>query len=119
MIRELQGKPTGRLKLSIPPALALNLVWPVLPTFLKQYPDVKLDVKLESRLVDLVKEGYDLALRSAVLESSNLIAQKIATVNQVICATATYLNYRGTPNIPADLTQHNCALYSGSGSALK
>ena len=80
MMHELQGKPAGLLKVSIPPALALNLLSPVFSEFLTQYPEVILDIQLDSRLVDLVKEGYDLALRSAILESSNLIAKKIFTV---------------------------------------
>ena len=74
-------KPSGTLKISIPPALALNLIAPIFPVYLSDYPDVILDVRLENQLVDLVKEGYDLALRSAKLESSNLIAQKIFTIN--------------------------------------
>jgi len=116
MINELQGKPSGVLKISIPPALALNLVGPMLPKFLAQYPEVILDIKLETRLVDLVKEGYDLALRSAKLESSNLIAQRIFTIKNVICATNTYLKSHGPLVTANDLIQHNCALYSESKS---
>lgn len=114
MMSELQGKPAGRLKISIPPALALNLISPVFSKFLTQYPEVILDIELESRLVDLVKEGYDLALRSAVLESSNLIAQKIYTIENVICATANYLQNHGILKTPSDLVNHNCAVYSDS-----
>lgn len=116
MVSELQGKPAGQLKISIPPALALNLVFPVFSKFLTQYPDVILDIELETRLVDLVKEGYDLALRSAILESSNLIAQKIYTIKNVICATTNYLQNHGILKKPADLVHHNCALYSDSKS---
>lgn len=116
MMNELQGKPSGLLKVSIPPALAINLISPVLPKFLAQFPEVILDIELESRLVDLVKEGYDLALRSAILESSNLIAQNIFTYKNVICATTRYLQDHGIPTTGMDLAQHNCAVYSGSKS---
>lgn len=112
LINELQGKPAGRLKISIPPALALNLLSPVFSQFLTKYPEVILDVKLESRLVDIIKEGYDLALRSAVLESSNLIAKKILVIKNVICATPAYLKKNKPLKKPADLVYHNCAVYS-------
>jgi len=117
MIHELQGKPAGILKISIPPALALNLIEPMLAKFSIAYPEVILDIKLESRLVDLLKEGYDLALRSAKLESSNLIAQKIFTIKNVICATEKHLKNHSALINPSDLSKHNCALYSESKSA--
>lgn len=112
MMSELSGKPAGVLKISVPPALAVNLLAPFFSEFLTQCPDVKLDVQLENRLVDLVKEGYDLALRSAILESSNLIAQKIFTIKNKICGTKNYFKIHGMPKTPADLMQHNCAVYS-------
>ena len=118
MMSELQGKPSGLLKISIPPALALNLLSPLFSKFLRRYPEVILDVELESRLVDLVKEGYDLALRSAKLESSNLSAQKIFTIKSVICATPNYLRKHGEITTSSDLSKasHNCAAYSESKS---
>jgi DNA-binding transcriptional LysR family regulator len=116
MISELQGKPAGRLKISVPPAVALHLIAPVFSDFLSQYPEVILDVRLENQLVDLVKEGYALALRSATLETSNLIAQKIYTVKNILCATKRYLHTYGTPKTPHDLLNHNYAVYSDAKS---
>tara|TARA_B100000989_G_C19531008_1_gene469866 strand:+ start:5366 stop:6250 length:885 start_codon:yes stop_codon:yes gene_type:complete len=112
IVSELQGRPSGLLRISIPPALAMNLITPVFSKFLAEHPEVTLDIELESRLVDIVKGGYDLALRSAKLESSNLIAQKIYTINNVICATKEYLTTHGTPTTPTELINHNCAIYS-------
>ncbi len=117
MISELQGKPSGKLKISIPPALGLNLIAPMLPKFLTQYPEVILDVELENRLVDILEEGFDLALRSAKLESSNLIAQRIFSFKNIICATDVYLQNHGTLKAPSDLENHNCAIYSYSKDA--
>lgn len=117
MMSELQGKPSGTLKISVPPALGLNLLAPMLPEFLAVNPNVSLHIELENRLVDLVKEGYDLALRSAKLESSNLIAQGIFSVKSIICATDEYLRKYGIPQSPSDLEKHNCATYSYSKDA--
>lgn len=117
MISELQGKPSGLLKISMPPALGLNLISPMLPRFLAQYPEVTLDIELENKLVDILEEGYDLALRSAVLESSNLIAQRIFSINNIVCATEKYLQTHPALNIANDLEKHNCAIYSYSKTA--
>ncbi|MCF6767845.1 LysR family transcriptional regulator [Thiotrichales bacterium 19S11-10] len=118
-MNELNGKPTGVLKISIPPALALNMLSDIFSKFLLDYPDITLDIRLENHTVDLIKDGYDLALRSAVLESSNLIAQRIYTFNHIICATHNYLNHKGIPNTPKDLSRHNFAIYGDSKSASK
>lgn len=118
MISELKGKPSGILKISVPPALALNLISIILPRYLKHYPEVTLDVQLDNRLVDLIEEGYDLALRSApALPSSNLIAQKILSIRSVICATNNYLKTHGEPHQASDLEKHNFATYSPSKHA--
>lgn len=117
ILSELGGKPSGKLKISIPPALALNLLPPMLVNFARLYPDVILDIQLENQLIDIIKGGYDLAIRSAVLQSSNLIAQKISSSKNVLCATPTYFRHYGMPKIPVDLTQHNFAIYNYSKQA--
>lgn len=117
MISELQGKPSGILKISMPPALGLNVIAPMLPNFLSRYPDVTVNIELENRLVDVIKEDYDLVLRSAVLESSTLIARRMYSVKSVICATEKYLQTHGIPKVPVDLESHNCATYSYSKNA--
>lgn len=117
MISELQGKPSGTLKISMPPALGLNLISPMLSKFLIQYPEVNLDIELENRLVDVLEESYDLVLRSAKLESSNLIGQRIFSIKNTICATEQYFKQHSIPKIPSDLEKHNCATYSYSKNA--
>jgi len=117
MLSELKGKPSGLLKMSMPPALGLNLISPMLPQFLSHYPEVTLDIELENRLVDIVEEGYDLVLRSAILESSNLIAQRIFSIDNIVCATKKYLSSHSALNVASDLEKHNCATYSYSKTA--
>lgn len=114
---ELKGKPTGTLKISLPPALGMNLLAPMLSSFNKKYPDIILDVELENRIVDLISENYDLVLRFAKLEDSNLIVQKILSCKNFLCATPQYLKYHGKPETPDDLEQHNFAMYSHSKNA--
>lgn len=117
MMSGLHGKPVGTLKISMPPALGLNLIAPILPKFISQYPEVILDIELENRIVDILEEGYDLALRSAVLESSNLIAQRFFSIENIICASKKYFELNGIPKNPDDLESHQFATYSYSKKA--
>jgi DNA-binding transcriptional LysR family regulator len=102
----------GFLKISIPPSLGLYLLSPLIAKFLKRYPEINLNVELETQIVDIIKEGYDLALRSAKLISSNLISQRIFTIKSVICGTKEYLKTSDVPKIPQDLINYNFATYS-------
>jgi DNA-binding transcriptional LysR family regulator len=111
MINDIQGKPSGTLKISIPPALGLHFLSPMISDFMLKHPDVMLDVELENKLVDVLKGGYDLVLRTAPLESSNLIAQKILSIKNVICASTIYLQTHTIPTTPQDLEQHHFATY--------
>lgn len=111
-MHQLQDKPSGLLKISIPPALGLNLIAPMLSKFLGRYPEVSLDIELDNKLVDLIGGGFDLALRSAKLESSNLIAQKIYSIKNIICGTPHYFQKHGMPKKPQDLQSHNFGIYS-------
>lgn len=117
MMSGLHGKPVGTLKISMPPALGLNLIAPLLPKFISEYPEVTLDIELENRIVDILEEGYDLALRSAVLESSNLVAQRIFSIESIICASKKYFEKNDAPHGPSDLESHSFATYSYSKKA--
>ncbi len=112
VIDEIQGKPTGLLRISAPPAFGLSVLAPMLPKFMQTYPEVRLDLELNNHLVDIIKEGYDLVLRSAVMEDSNLIAQKIMSVKMLVCASPSYYKANGVPQKPEELLTHNCAAYS-------
>lgn len=112
LVNELHGKPAGRLKISAPPAFAQYLLPKIIAEYQSLYPDVTFELDLSSQFVDLVKAGFDLALRSGKMESSNLITQKIASLENCLCASKKYLKEKGEPITPNDLEQHNFALYS-------
>ena len=83
----------------------------LLPLFLRQHPQVCVEVDLSDRPVDLIGEGYDLVLRIGTLEDSTLIARRIAAIERVYCASPDYLALRGTPLKPEDLATHDCLPY--------
>ncbi len=117
-ISALRNQPAGSLKISMPPALALHLLAEPLTQYQAQYPEVKLNVVLESQIIDLVQEGYDLAIRSATLPDSNLIARKLTFQNYFLCATPNYLKKFGEISHPDQLAQHRFGIYS-TGSTIQ
>ncbi|MDU9023452.1 LysR family transcriptional regulator [Pseudomonas corrugata] len=108
------SEPRGPLRLSAPLSFAVAHLGCLLPLFLQRYPQVSVEVDLSDRSVDLLGEGYDLALRIGVLEDSTLIARRIATIDRVYCASPSYLAQRGTPLRPEDLRNHDCLPYGHS-----
>jgi DNA-binding transcriptional LysR family regulator len=111
IVNELQGKPSGKIKISCPPAFAMHQLVKKIPDFCYQYPEISLDLVLENRLVKIIEEGYDLVLRSTILEDSNLIAKPIATMKQVFVASALYLKNRDLPKSLEDLDTHDIVGY--------
>ncbi len=113
VIEGLRAQASGTLKISVPPAFALHVLSQPLLEFSKSNPKVKLNIVLDSRIEDIIEQGYDLALRSAVLSDSNLIAQKVVSVKNVLCASPAYLKTLGKIQTPEQLSTHRCAVYSG------
>lgn len=114
----MQHMPSGQLRVSAPVTLTLTCLSSAIPRFLEQYPDLSLDLQLDDRRVDLVGEGYDLAIRgSDRLEDSSLIARKLMTLKHVVCAAPAYLERFGTPASPDELKKHNCVQFTLSGHA--
>lgn len=106
-------KPTGLLRLSVPTTIGRVYMPPLLNSFLKEYPDVEIEMDLSDECVDLIKEGYDVALRvGAQLEDSTLVAKKIATACGVFCASPNYIAKFGLPKTKEDLYQHNFLAYT-------
>lgn len=109
----LQSTPRGTLRLNtsiaIPPLLA-----PVIAEFVALYPEVSVNLTMTDRMIDLVEEGFDLAVRNMSVPDSSLIVRRIATYRFVVCGAPSYLAARGMPRQPADLVQHNCLIYSHS-----
>lgn len=110
--------PRGLLRVSAPMTFSvLNLGWP-LSDFMEQYPELSLELTLNDRVVDIVEEGFDLAIRiSRRLKDSNLIAVKLSSSRTVTCASPKYLEQFGEPKHPRDLLQHHCLRYSNLGPA--
>ena len=106
--------PRGTIRLSAPLSFAVAHLGCLLPLFLQRYRDVSVEVDLSDRSVDLLGEGYDLALRIGVLEDSTLIARRIASIERVYCASPAYLAENGTPARPEDLRNHDCLPYGHS-----
>jgi DNA-binding transcriptional LysR family regulator len=104
-------EPRGTIRVSAPLSFALAHLGCLLPVFLQRYREVTVEVDLSDRPVDLLGEGYDLALRIGILEDSTLIARRIASIERVYCASPAYLAERGTPLKPEDLLGHDCLPY--------
>ncbi|MFT5120769.1 MAG: DNA-binding transcriptional LysR family regulator [Psychrobacter glaciei] len=108
----LQQLPKGILRISAPVSFALKHMAKLVTDFQARYPSVTVDLQLSDRKVDIVEEGFDVALRIGQLESSSLIAKKIAPIRVVLCASPDYLNIHGTPKRLEDLEAHRYLHYS-------
>ena len=103
---------SGVLRINAPFTFGILHLAPLWGEFRSLHPKVTLDVTLADRLVDLVEEGYDVAIRIATLDSSTLVSRKLATTRMVLCASPTYLERHGTPQHPGDLAGHEIISYS-------
>jgi DNA-binding transcriptional LysR family regulator len=110
--REMSARPRGLVRLAVPMSFGLRWVAPLMPAFFRDYPDVKVDLHLSDATVDLVGQGFDAALRIAVLPDSSLVARKLCPVAQLVVAAPGYLQNRGTPRHPSDLADHPCLGYA-------
>lgn len=106
------GEAVGLLRLNVPVSFGLMHLAPLWPAFLQQHPKVTLDVTLADRIIDLVDEGYDLAVRIAQLPASSLVSRKIASTRLVLCASPDYLRRHGEPSHPADIARHTVFTYT-------
>jgi len=105
--------PSGTLRISAPLSLGVAKFGQWLPGFLTQYPEIKLDIDLTDRLVDLASDGIDVAIRIArEPATTNVIATRIGGVRMITCAAPSYLDRRGRPKTPADLAGHDTLAYS-------
>lgn len=110
--------PSGTLRVSAPMTVTLTRLSTAIPHFLARYPELTLDLHLDDRRVDLIREGFDLAIRgSDNLQDSSLVAKRLATMPHVVCAAPSYFQKRGTPQRPSDLSEHTCVRFSLSGHA--
>jgi DNA-binding transcriptional LysR family regulator len=111
-ISSRSGEPSGRLRINAPLSFGVLQLAPLWPRFAQLYPKVSLDIDLSDRVVDLVEEGYDLAVRITNLPSSQLVSRQLATTRMICCASPSYLAQHGTPAHPDDLAQQEVISYS-------
>jgi len=111
-ITSRSGAASGLVRVNAPVTFGIRHLAPLWGQFRRCYPDVSLDVTLADRVIDLVDEGYDLAIRIATLPSSTLISKRLATTRMVLCASPQYLAEHGVPRHPAQLVDHAVIAYS-------
>jgi DNA-binding transcriptional LysR family regulator len=111
-VEEVSPRPTGTLRVSVPSSFGRRYMMPVIAEYIRNYPEVRLDIRFSERFVNLVEEGIELALRIGKLEASTLVARRLGTIRRFLVATPTYLHGRPLPRTPEDLAAHHCIVYS-------
>jgi len=110
-VSKLQSSPRGVLRLNAPMSFGILHISPALPDFLNQYPELSIDMSLDDRRVDLVEEGFDLAIRIGELPDSSLVARRLGPCRHVVCGAPDYFKNHGVPQTPDDLRHHNAISY--------
>ena len=108
----MRAAPRGKLKITAPVTFGSYSLMPLITGFLRDNPDVEIDLHLTDRFVDLVEEGYEAAFRIGPLATTGLTARPLAPYRLVVCASPEYLAARGTPQAPVDLERHECLGYA-------
>lgn len=116
-VSQSQAAPRGRLRVSAPMSFGILHLAPAIRDFLTRYPEVELDLSLNDRYVDVVDEGFDLAIRIGRLTDSSLVARKLARHRMILCASPDYLKQHNAPKDPDDLKRHQCLCYSTNSLA--
>ena len=111
-VEEAAPRPTGTLRIGVPSSFGRRYMMPVIAEYVRNYPEVRVDIRFSERFVNLVEEGIELALRIGNLEASTLVARRLGTVQRYLVATPTYLHGRPMPRTPEDLGAHQCIVYS-------
>jgi LysR family transcriptional regulator for bpeEF and oprC len=114
-MRGSRSRPQGLLRVDVPVAFGRYLLLPSLPEFTRRYPDIDLDIRFNDRVVDMIAERVDVALRVGGTQQSGLVARRVAQINIVTCASPTYLADHGEPQTPDDLVQHRLLALTPAG----
>jgi len=114
---EQQAVPRGVLRLNASPSFGTLHLAPAIAHFTARYPEVSAELILTDRMVNLVEEGFDLAVRAESVPDSSLIARQLAPCRTAVCGAPSYIDKRGMPTTPSDLAAHNCLILSASPNA--
>lgn len=114
-LRDEKAVPHGRVRVAAPPTLGTWLLAPVIARFVREYPNVQVELSVSGRQVDPVRDGFDLVLSTGKLADSSAKVRSLGTVDGAVYGSATYLRERGTPRRPSDLARHDCILYRSPG----
>jgi DNA-binding transcriptional LysR family regulator len=108
-LSDLRDKPTGKIRLTTVDHAAQTILWPAMASFLRQYPDVQVEISVNNTLVDMVAEGFDAGIRMGEQVAHDMIAVRIGPqICMAVVATPAYFGARGTPKTPQDLAEHSC-----------
>jgi DNA-binding transcriptional LysR family regulator len=114
-VARVRGAPRGKLRINSGTAFGLHQLTPSLAEFLARYPEIDIELSITDRLVDLIEEQSDIAVRSGHIPEGPFVQRKLADLQRVICAAPAYLARRGTPKVAADLKGHDCIVVAGPG----
>ncbi|MEM8915981.1 MAG: LysR family transcriptional regulator, partial [Pseudomonadota bacterium] len=113
-VSTLTASPSGHLRVTMPASFGMIHVAPILNDFMAANPKISLEIESTNRFVDIVNEGYDVAIRVGVLQDSTLRARRLRPFRWVVCAAPSYLKAHGSPSEPGDLVNHQCLLLTHS-----
>lgn len=110
--RDLSSRPKGTIRLAVPMSFGLRWVAPLMPAFFRLYPEIQVDLHLSDAQVDVVGDGFDAALRIAVLEESSLVVRRLCPIGRSVVASPSYIARYGQPQHPNELGAHHCLGYA-------
>lgn len=117
-ITQLHVAPRGTLRVNAAVAFATYQIVPLMPEFLERYPEIHLELTVTDRVVDLIEEGVDVAIRIGARTDSSLISRQLAEDHRLICAAPAYFDRHGVPQTPDDLASHNCLAWMANQGGL-
>jgi DNA-binding transcriptional LysR family regulator len=112
MVSELQSAPRGKLRITLPTGFGIQFMLVLITEFKELHPELTLELVFLDRQVDLIAEGYDVAIRAGELGDPRLIARKLASTERVVCGSPAYLERTGAPESPDALARHTCLQYA-------
>lgn len=116
VVSDIKGEPQGVLNISLPNTFGERFIVPLIATFMSRHSNLRVNTTISTRNVDLLAEGYDIAIRIGELAESRLVARKIGMIHFIVCATPKYFETFGTPETPEALHDHQCLIFDLYGA---